>query len=121
MPICCCLVPLPPLVKLGLRDLPPDAFYRSAKELRLTGGVYTVANTERDFGTKNGLLLGIEQPITERFTLVADWTSGKNRFGYSNVGFNYGIKKSQNLTVAYTFGNSGRGNNYLSLFYGFNF
>ncbi len=95
--------------------------FKSANEMRLTGGFYTMANIDQDFGTRSGILVGIEQPITKRFTLVADWTSGKNRLGYSNVGFNYGIKKSQNLTVAYTFGNSGRGNNYLSLFYGFNF
>lgn len=94
---------------------------KAAKEMRLTGGVYTVANGGDEFGTKTGVLLGLEQPITEKFTLLADWTSGKNRLGYSNVGFSYGIKKSQNLSIAYTFGNSGRGNNYLSVFYGFDF
>ena len=95
--------------------------FKSAKEMRLTGGIYTVANGGDDFGTKTGVLVGIEQPITERFTLLADWTSGKNRLGYSNIGFGYGIKKSQYLAVGYTFGNSGRGNNFLSVFYGFNF
>ena len=80
-----------------------------------------MANTEQDFGTRTGALVGLEQPITDKLTLLADWTSGKNRFGYSNIGFGYGIKKSQNLSVAYTFGNSGRGNNFLSVFYGFNF
>lgn len=95
--------------------------FASAKEMRLTGGIYRVANGGDEFGTKSGVLIGIEQPITERFMLLADWTSGKNRFGYSNVGFSYGIKKSQNLSVAYTFGNSGRGNNFLSIFYGFDF
>lgn len=95
--------------------------FKSAKDMRLTGGIYTVAIGGDDFGTKTGVLVGIEQPVTERFTLLADWTSGKNRLGYSNVGFGYGIKKSQNLSVAYTFGNSGRANNFLSVFYGFNF
>ena len=95
--------------------------FTSAKEMRLTGGVYTIATSVQDFGTKTGVLLGIEQPITERLTLQADWTSGKNRVGYSNFGFAYGIKKSQYLVVSYTFGNSGRGNNFLSVFYGFNF
>ena len=95
--------------------------FKSAKELRLTGGIYRQVNGGDDFGTKTGILLAVEQPLTEKFSLLADWTTGENRLGYSNIGFNYGIKKSQNLTVAYTFGNSGRGNNYLSLFYGSNF
>jgi hypothetical protein len=95
--------------------------FKSAKDMRLTGGIYTVANGGQDYGTKTGVLLGIEQPITDRFSLMADWTSGNNRLGYSNVGFSYGIKKSQNLSAAYTFGNSGRANNFLSIFYGLDF
>lgn len=95
--------------------------FESANGMRLTGGIYRMANTDQDFGTKTGALVGFEQPITKRLTLLADWTSGKNRLGYSNIGFGYGIKKSQYLAVGYTFGNSGRGNNFLSVFYGFNF
>jgi hypothetical protein len=95
--------------------------FKSAKDLRLTVGIYTMANIDQAFGTKTGVLVGVEQPITKRLTLVADWTSGNNRLGYSNVGFSYGIKKSQNLAMAYTFGNSVRGNNFLSVYYGFNF
>ena len=89
--------------------------------MRLTGGIYRVVNTEQDFGTKTGALVGFEQPITEKFTLLADWTSGKNRLGHSNVGFGYEVNKSQYLVIGYTFGNSGRGNNFLSAFYGFTF
>jgi hypothetical protein len=95
--------------------------FKSAKDMRLTGGVYTMANTDDEFGTKTGVLVGIEQPITEKLTLLADWTSGKNRLGYSNIGFGYEVKKSQYLAAGYTFGNSGRGNNFLSVFYGFTF
>ena len=95
--------------------------FESAKGMRLTGGIYRMVNTDQDFGTKTGALVGFEQPITEKLTLLADWTSGKNRLGYSNIGFGYGIKKSQYLAVAYTFGNSGRANNFLSVFYGFTF
>ena len=95
--------------------------FESAKGMRLTGGIYRMANTDQEFGTKTGALVGFEQPITEKLTLLADWTSGKNRLGYSNIGFGYGIKKSQYLAVGYTFGNSGRANNFLSVFYGFTF
>jgi len=93
----------------------------SANGLRLTGGIYTMANTEQDFGTKTGALVGIEQPITKKLSFLADWTSGKNRMGYSNIGFGYETTKSQYLTVGYTFGNSGRANNFLSVLYGFTF
>lgn len=95
--------------------------FKSANELRITGGVYRQVNGGADFGTKGGVLLGLEQPLTKRMTLLADWTSGKNKLGYSNLGFGYGIKQSQYLVVAYTFGNSGRGNNFLTVFYGFSF
>ena len=80
-----------------------------------------MAHTEPDFGTKMGVLVGFEQPIIQKLTLLADWTSGKNRLGHSNVGFGYEVNKSQYLAVGYTFGNSGRGNNFLSAFYGFTF
>lgn len=95
--------------------------FKSVKELRLTGGIYRQVNGGDDFGTKTGVLVAVEQPIAEKFSLLADWTSGQNRLGYSNIGFNYGIGKSQDVTVAYTIANSGRGNNFLSVFYGFNF
>lgn len=92
---------------------------KAAKDLRLTGGIYAMANTSEEFGTRSGLMLGVEQPLTKKFKLLADWTSGKNSLGYSNFGFSYDLKRSQNLSVAYTFGNSGRGNNFLSVHYGF--
>lgn len=93
--------------------------FNSANGLRLTGGVYGVANGASDYGTKSGVLVGIEQPITSKFKLLADWTSGKNSLGYSNFGFSLDLKKSQNLSIAYTIGNSGRRNNFLSIHYGF--
>jgi hypothetical protein len=93
--------------------------FSSANELRFTGGVYGVANAAGDYGTKSGVMLGVEQPITNKFKLLADWTSGKNSLGYSNLGFSLDVKKSQNLSIAYTIGNSGRRNNFLSIHYGF--
>ncbi|MBK6751538.1 MAG: hypothetical protein KA956_01430 [Pyrinomonadaceae bacterium] len=93
--------------------------FESVKDMRLTGGIYGLANTSRDFGSRTGLMVGFEQPITKKFKLIADWTSGKNSLGYSNFGFSYDLKRSQNLSVAYTIGNSGRGNNFLSIHYGF--
>jgi hypothetical protein len=95
--------------------------FKSAKGIRLTGGVYTIAGAEPDFGSKSGFTIGLEQPVTSKFTILADWSSGNNRFGYSTVGASYQVTKKQLLGVGYSFGNLGRGNNYLTAFYGFTF
>lgn len=95
--------------------------FLSARGLRLTGGAYHMVNTENDFGTRTGALVGLEQPLTENVSLLADWTSGNNRQGYSNIGFNFQLTPRQDVTIGYTFGNSGRANNYLSVFYGIEF
>ncbi len=88
---------------------------------RLTGGFYTVFGADRDFGTKTGAMVGVEQPLTRKLTFTADWYSGKRRFGYSSAGLSYSFAKRQFLQVGYNFGNSGRGNNAFSAFYGFTF
>ena len=89
--------------------------------LRVTGGVYTVFSNGRDFGTKTGAMVGIEQPIYKRISFLADWYSGKNRFGYSAAGLNYAITKRQFILAGYNFGNAGRGNNAFSAYYGYTF
>jgi hypothetical protein len=90
-------------------------------ETRLTGGFYTVFGAERDFGAKNGALIGVEQPIKGKLSFTADWSSGKNRFGYATAGLLYAINERQFVQVGYNWGNSGRGNNALSAFYGFTY
>ena len=88
---------------------------------RLTGGIYTVVGAKKEFGTKTGVIVGIEQPLKGKLTFLGDWYSGENRFGYSTAGLNYALTKRQFLLVGYNFGNSGRGNNAISAFYGFTF
>ena len=51
--------------------------------VRLTSGVYSVFGGGRGFGTKTGAMLGVEQPLTRRISLLADWYSGNNRLGYA--------------------------------------
>lgn len=94
---------------------------KRTKETRLTGGFYTVFGADKNFGTKNGAMVGIEQPLIRKLTFTADWYSGKNRFGYSSAGLSYSFAKRQFFQVGYNFGNSGRGNNALSAFYGFTY
>jgi hypothetical protein len=63
----------------------------------------------------------VEQPIKGKFSFIGDWASGYNRFGYVSGGINWAISKRQFLLGGYSVGNSGRGNNYLSVFYGYTF
>ena len=88
---------------------------------RVTGGFYTIGGGESDFGTKNGVTVGLEQPVKGKFTFIGDWSSGNNRYGYSTAGLNYAFTKRQFLLLGYNFGNSGRGNNAISAFYGLTF
>jgi hypothetical protein len=94
---------------------------KRTRETRLTGGFFTVFGAERGFGTKNGALIGVEQPLTEKLTFTADWYSGKNRFGYAAAGFAYSFAKRHYIQVGYNWGNAGRGNNSLTALYGFTF
>jgi hypothetical protein len=94
---------------------------RRARGLRLTGGGYHVFRGGREFGTRTGAFVGAEQPIARRISFLADWTSGDNRFGYSAAGLSFTLTSRQYLTASYNFGNTGRGNNALSLYYGYTF
>ncbi len=89
--------------------------------MTLIGGAYHVFGGPTDFGDKTGVILGINQPVIKRVSIVADWFSGKNRLGYASAGFNFGITKRQYLTTGWSFGNSGRGNNAFAAYYGITF
>ena len=52
---------------------------------------------------------------------VADWLSGKNRFGYVTSGISITVTKSSALYAGYSIGNIGRKNNALFLYYGITF
>lgn len=93
----------------------------SANGLRLTGGVYHVVGGGKKFGTKTGALVGVEQPIYKKFSFLGDWASGKNRFGYLAAGFSFQFTKKQYIAAGYNWGNEGRGNNYLTVFWGYTF
>ena len=95
--------------------------FESANGMTLTAGIYQMIRPESDFGTKTGAILGVHQPITKKMSLLVDWSSGNNRFGYSTVGLGYEVSESQYFGIGYSFGNSGRGNNYFTAFYGFTF
>jgi hypothetical protein len=95
--------------------------FKRTGETRVTGGFYTIVGAERGSGTKNGAIVGVEQPVYGKLTFTADWYSGKNRFGYSSAGFGYSFAKRHYIQMGYNFGNSGRANNSLTALYGFTY
>jgi hypothetical protein len=84
---------------------------------RLTTGAYGFVG--RMAGeTRSGIVLGYEQPLRRGITFVADWYSGHNSNGYAAAGVGVSLSKRESLYAGYSFGNDGRGNNWLGIFYG---
>jgi hypothetical protein len=88
---------------------------------RITTGAYSFAGRMADGETRGGMLLGFEQPINRRLSFVADWYSGHNSYGYAAAGFGITLPNKNALYLGYSFGNRGRGNNWLGIFYGHTF
>jgi hypothetical protein len=88
---------------------------------RFTAGSYVLVGSFEPGTTKKGALFGYEQPITKRLSFVADWSTGKNDYGYLVAGAGITVTRKSMLYVGYNFGNQGRGNNGLGIYYGFNF
>ena len=89
--------------------------------LRTTLGGYRFFGTEESEETKNGVFIGIEQPISKRISFTGDWFSGKNSIGYATPGFSVVLSNNQIFGIGYNIGNSGRGNNSLTTYYGLTF
>ena len=88
---------------------------------RVTFGGYRLIGSLDDDIDKNGIMLGVEQPLTKRISFVTDWSSGNNDYGYLVVGTGITLSPKSLLYTGYNFGNQGRGNNYLGVFYGYTF
>lgn len=88
---------------------------------RITTGAYSFAGRMADGETRRGMLLGFEQPLHRKLTFVADWYTGHNSYGYAAAGFGLAFPKKNALYLGYSFGNQGRGNNWLGIFYGHTF
>ncbi len=88
---------------------------------RVTFGGYHLIGSLEDGIDKNGVILGLEQPITKRISFVTDWSSGNNDYGYLVVGTGITLSPKSLFYTGYNFGNQGRGNNYLGVFYGYTF
>lgn len=87
---------------------------------RLTFGGYGLAGLDADVD-KGGAIVGYVQPLASKVRFVADWFSGKNGFGHVTPGFSFTLPKNQLINIGYSFGNYGRKNNALFVYYGVTF
>jgi hypothetical protein len=85
---------------------------------RVSGGGYRLVGRRNGSGALGGAVVGIERPLHRKITLVADWISGRNRFGYVGSGLAISLHPNNLLVAGYSVGNRGRKNNALSAFYG---
>lgn len=88
---------------------------------RLTGGGYGLVNRVTGAGERGGAMIGYEQSLSSKVKFVADWFSGKNRFGYGTPGFAITTSPTSALYIGYSIGNSGRKNNALFAYWGVTF
>ncbi len=88
---------------------------------RFTGGAYALLHASEDEKTKAGAIVGYEQPLVKRVSLIVDWFSGDNRFGYVSPGFSFVTSKKSALTTGYAIANHGSGKNALFAYYGIQF
>lgn len=88
---------------------------------RLTAGGYGLAGRNEGTGDRGGAFFGYEQPLNTKVSFVADWFTGKNRFGYVTPGFAFTLPKNGLFLAGYSIGNEGRKNNALFLYYGITF
>jgi hypothetical protein len=88
---------------------------------RITAGGYRLIGSFEPGTSKQGLLVGYEQPITRKLTFVTDWSSGNNDYGYVTAGVGLALSRKSLLYAGYNIGNQGRGNNSFGIFYGYSF
>lgn len=70
-----------------------------------TVGGYALLARNKDFGSRKGWNFVYDQPLTKKVSFSAQWTTGKNRFGYFTPGFSIEMPKNSSLFIGYSIGN----------------
>jgi hypothetical protein len=70
---------------------------------RVHGGIYSSYSYFDD--EQVGAILGYEQPVGSKVSVVADWFSGKNFWGYFTPGISITLPRSGLLNIGYSIGN----------------
>jgi hypothetical protein len=78
-------------------------FTGSAYGPRVHGGVYGSLSYGDD--NTGGVILGYEQPVAGNVSVVADWFSGKNFWGYFTPGVSILLPRNGLLNIGYSLGN----------------
>jgi hypothetical protein len=121
-----CILFAPVTHRAGARTI-GQCYSLASKQLRgrfgprFTGGGYALLHANEDERTKAGAILGYEQPLSNQISLIVDWSSGDNRFGYVSPGLSFATSQNSSLTTGYTIANHGRGKNALFAYYGIQF
>jgi len=121
-----CILYAPVTHRAGARTI-GQCYSVASKQLRgrfgprFTGGGYALLHANEDERTKAGAILGYEQPLSSKISLIVDWSSGDNRFGYVSPGLSFATSQNSSLTTGYTIANHGRGKNALFAYYGIQF
>lgn len=95
--------------------------FKRFKGPTFTFGGYALAGPFEEGTDRQGIIVGYDQPITDKLSFLADWASGNNDFGYGTAAASIDLTKRQNISAGYSFGNHGRGNNFLGVYYGYTF
>jgi len=100
------------------------AVSRTINKTRLTAGGYVASkNVFAANAVRGGGQFGFEQTVNSKFSVAADWITGKHASGYFTPGVVY--KPTSKLTTywAYSIGNAGaaRGNHFFLFELGYNF
>jgi hypothetical protein len=102
---------------------------------RFHGGFYGAISANQDMtkgpvsflGRRAGMILGYEQPVQKRISIVADWFDGKNSIGYFTPGISITLPGNGLLNAGYSFGNdswensNATKNRYFFAYYGVTF
>lgn len=102
---------------------------------RFHAGPYAVVSANQNpddgqvsfLGPRAGLILGYEQPVHSKASIVADWFSGKNGLGYLTSGISITLPGSGLLNAGYSIGNdswadsNASRNRYFFVYYGVTF
>jgi hypothetical protein len=102
---------------------------------RFHAGFYGVVSANQNpangpvsfLGPRAGAIMGYEQPVSKKVSIVADWFSGKNNLGYLTPGISITLPKNGLLNAGYSVGNDSWANSnatrnrYVFLYYGVTF
>jgi hypothetical protein len=102
---------------------------------RFHAGPYGIVSANQDpsngpvsfLGPRAGVILGYEQPVPKKISIVADWYSGKNGVGYFTPGISIALPRNGLLNAGYSIGNdswedgNATKNRYFFAYYGVTF